>query len=323
MNIFTQMRQLVSVGRLIRAALFLGSVVYGSIMVVGGRFIVFFYRDWLTRVPDPKPINTYTYEDIQFKTADGITLHGWFIRSHHNPTNRTLVVLHGWQCTRARMIEYVRLFVDAGYHVLTYDQRGHGASEIAMITFGPAEGRDLLAAINYAKTRPDVNPDLIGAFGLSMGGSAIIHAAAEQPDLFKAVIFEGPFACSYDIARHIIESSMNYFLALTVEAALTAGVKLWSMGRLSHSTPSEYVSKLVTPLMIIYGEDDHVVPPYSAKRFIDAAPLTAEIWITPAGKHTQALDFYPAEFRRRVLGFFAQHMTEQPNFAPYQEKIAA
>ena len=86
--------------------------------------------------------------------------------------------------------KHTRMLVEHGYGVLLFDRRGEGASEGDPNTFGWVGDRDLHAATDYLHSRPDVDPERIGAIGLSVGGEMLIHAAAHS-DAFKAVVSEG------------------------------------------------------------------------------------------------------------------------------------
>ena len=73
---------------------------------------------------------------------------------------------------------------DAGYHVLLFDLRHHGESGRgrAPLTYGPRETRDYIGAVNYLRSRPDVDGQRIGALGTSMGGNTIIMGTSQcQP----------------------------------------------------------------------------------------------------------------------------------------------
>ena len=86
------------------------------------------------------------YEDVTFKTADGVTLSGWLIKGG---TNKVIIQSHfGVQCSRCgftiegkgmmekslwnsdiHFLNQVKYLVEAGYSVLMYDMRNHGDSE--------------------------------------------------------------------------------------------------------------------------------------------------------------------------------------------------
>ena len=86
--------------------------------------------------------------------------------------------------------KHTRMLVEHGYGVLLFDRRGEGASEGDPNVFGWVGDRDLHAATDYLRSRPDVDASRIGAIGLSVGGEMLIHAAAHS-DAFKAIVSEG------------------------------------------------------------------------------------------------------------------------------------
>ena len=59
-----------------------------------------------------------------------------------------------------------------------FDFRYFGESEGAYTTAGLLETRDVQAAVEYVKSRSDVNPERIGAMGFSMSASAFHSDAA-------------------------------------------------------------------------------------------------------------------------------------------------
>lgn len=68
----------------------------------------------------------------------------------------------------------------AGYAVLRFDFRGCGVSGAprGQMYIGSEWPQDLRAAITYLETRPEVDPNRIGAVGSSMGGAVTLFTAA-------------------------------------------------------------------------------------------------------------------------------------------------
>ena len=83
-----------------------------------------------------------------------------------------------------------RMLVRHGYGVLLFDRRGEGESEGDPNIFGWQGERDVHAAVDYLRSRADVDPDRIGGIGLSVGGEMMIEAAAESDGL-AAIVSEG------------------------------------------------------------------------------------------------------------------------------------
>ena len=123
------------------------------------------------------------YEEVSFRSSDGLRLEGWFIPSRNGAT---VIAFPG----RSGPQKHTRMLVEHGYGVLLFDRRGEGASEGDPNAFGWVGDRDLHAATDYLRSRPDVDASRIGAIGLSVGGEMLIHAAAHS-DAFKAVVSEG------------------------------------------------------------------------------------------------------------------------------------
>lgn len=83
---------------------------------------------------------------------------------------------HGWGGSRTRAAGPVQAFLDAGYGVLSFDQRGFGESGGKAHVENPAiEGRDVQRLIRFIARRPWVRKDApgdprLGAIGGSYGG---------------------------------------------------------------------------------------------------------------------------------------------------------
>ena len=71
-------------------------------------------------------------------------------------------------------------------HVIAVDQRGHGRSEKPPITRWEVFGRDLVALVRELGLR-----DVVGV-GHSMGGCAMVEAAAVCPDRFRSLVLIDP-----------------------------------------------------------------------------------------------------------------------------------
>ncbi|HEX2785700.1 MAG TPA: alpha/beta fold hydrolase, partial [Ilumatobacteraceae bacterium] len=119
-----------------------------------------------------------SYADATFETTDGFVLTGWYVPS----TNRSaIVLLHGASSTRTSVLDQAVVLARHGYGVLMFDARGHGRSDGRAMEFGWYGDRDVLAAIDYLQTRPDVDRDRLGVVGMSMGGEEAIGAMATDP----------------------------------------------------------------------------------------------------------------------------------------------
>ena len=101
-----------------------------------------------------------------------------------------VVVLHGLGGTRGSVADISTGFADAGYAVLSYDARGHGASGGDVTLAGPREVADLRAVRNALAARPNVSDTKIGAWGISYGGGQIWNALAAGVPFAAAEVVE-------------------------------------------------------------------------------------------------------------------------------------
>ena len=145
------------------------------------------------------------YESVSFPTSDGLTLRGWFIPAsqpacHLNRSGQgemardtcaTILVGHGYPFDRAKTSFGMRSSCIPAFICSYLIFRYFGESEGAYTTAGLLETRDVQAAIDYVKSRSDVNPERIGAMGFSMSASAFI--LTRHPDV-KAIVADSPYA---------------------------------------------------------------------------------------------------------------------------------
>src|SRR5207248_10455811 len=89
-----------------------------------------------------------------------------------------VVVAHGYMADQNIMSSIARSLARAGYGVLTFDFRGHGANT------HPFEGEldgDLDAALDWAGRSPDVDGSRVVLLGHSMGAEAALEFASRDP----------------------------------------------------------------------------------------------------------------------------------------------
>ena len=120
------------------------------------------------------------YERVTVTTSDSLELAGSYVPSK----NRAAVILF----PGATRSNEARMLIRHGYGVLLLDPRGQGRSEGDTVRW--AGDRDLLGAVDFLRSRADVDPHRIGGFGFSVGGEILLEAAAQSNGL-KAVVSEG------------------------------------------------------------------------------------------------------------------------------------
>lgn len=249
----------------------------------------------------PEPVFDVPYEDVVVRAADGAELTGWYVPSR----NGAAVITLGMSRDSPR--EEAAMLARRGYGVLLYDPRGWGGSDGDPHAFGWEGHHDVLAAVAYLRARPDVAPGRIGALGLSVGGEVAITAAAASPDI-AAVVSEGAGERS---VRETRETDSGW-LAVPFQAVVTGALAVFSDGGpppgLADLTP------LIAPrpLLLVAGEDGQPGERELNPVYHRAAGPTATLWVVPGSPHIGGLETQPAEYERRVAGFFDDALGVSP-----------
>jgi len=118
--------------------------------------------------------------DIELDSNGGAKIGGWLLRIDERLENRRPLVLlfHGNAGHRGGRIAWYTLLSQIGCDVLAIDYQGYGDSE-GVPTQSAIEA-DAAAAWDYAETELGYRPDEILVMGISLGGAAAVHVAAQQ-----------------------------------------------------------------------------------------------------------------------------------------------
>ena len=225
------------------------------------------------------------YEPVDFTSADGTPLHGWFI--HAKNTRRpkaTVVFSHGNSGSIGYHLGFVAWLAESGFNVMLYDYRGFGKSG------GTVERRgminDVKAAFRYVSTRSDVDANRLVSFGHSLGGAKSITALAEAPVKgLRAIIIDGTFA-SYQAMARII------------------GGKLGASVVTDEFSPKDFVSKLSpVPLLVVHGTRDEVVPVSQGRELFDAAAEPKTLFEVKTGRHGNSLSGDNGAYRKKLVAW--------------------
>ena len=235
------------------------------------------------------------YEEVSFKTSDGLTLEGWYIPSK----NRAAVIAFAGRKGPQRP---ARMLARHGYGVLLFDRRGEGESDGDPNIFGWKGERDVHAAIAFLQQRPDVDPERIGGIGLSVGGEMMIEAAAESNGL-KAVVSEGAGIRSIRESLAVPDTRKRIEGSL-VHAVVTPAVAVFSNGMPPPSLEDLAADVTPTPLFLIYAVPGQGGEAELSELFYESAREPKSIWRVPGAGHTGGIEAQPAEYERRVVGFF-------------------
>lgn len=202
-------------------------------------------------------------EEVRFETADGLTLHGWFVPAAGGADRATVLVFNGNAGNRSYRAPLAAALARRGYSVLLFDYRGYGGnpgrpSERGLL----ADGR---AARSWLESRPAADRRRLVFFGESLGAAVALAVAVERPP--AALVLRSPFTSLTDVGRrHYPFLPVGWLLA--------------------DRYPSiERIAGLDSPLLVIAGERDRIVPPDQSRALFEAAPVRRKRFLSLPGGH--------------------------------------
>jgi hypothetical protein len=117
------------------------------------------------------------YKRVEFTTYDSTTLRGNLYYAAQAPRRAPIVIfVHGIGLLKEQYLEnWFRHFVQAGYHVLTYDNRSFGQSDgLPRENFDwILQAEDFIDAVTYARGLAEVDPDKVFGWGVAHAGGLI------------------------------------------------------------------------------------------------------------------------------------------------------
>jgi dienelactone hydrolase len=243
------------------------------------------------RATVPTAVLGAPYEQVEFTTADGLHLKGWYIRSR----NRAAVISFPG---RASSQKRAKLLARHGYGVLLFDRRGEGESEGDPNAFGWQGVRDIPAAVAFLQRQPDVDPGRIGGIGLSVGGEMMIEAAADSSDL-RAIVSEGASARSV----RDVSANGSGWQELIGNSVATAATSVFT-NNLPPPTLKSLVPEISGATFFVYGEHGQPAERPANHGFYAAATGHKAIWEVPGSGHIGGTEAQPKEYERRITEFF-------------------
>lgn len=255
------------------------------------------------------------HETVEFATADGVRLRGWFVPAPGGASGRTIIFCHGWGSDRGEMLRDTWFMAEKGFNLFYFDFRASGESKGSVSSVGYLETRDFDAAYEFLKANRPHAVESVGVFGTSMGGSVAIYAAAKYPELV-CLLAENTFL-SYN--RVVANWSWR---RLKVPYYPLVALTLFFVRRKLKLDPEPYsplynAGRVKMPTMFINGDNDDLVSETDAKALFELCPSEKkQFWVIAGASHAKCAEVGGEVYRGRVAAFFSEFMP-----APAEEAL--
>jgi uncharacterized protein len=228
------------------------------------------------------------FEQVYFKSTDSTLLSGWFIPAEGvaspEEAKGTVIHMHGNAQNMTVQWQFAEWMPARGYNLFVFDYRGYGQSHGKPEPKGVFE--DAIAALNYARSRSDIDTGRLFVFGQSLGGMLAIAASGASPQGVRAVLAEAPFHSYSALADDRTPGEGQL-----VDPAYCA---------------TTYVARLSPiPLLLIHGTNDKVVP-YSHSEMLLAEAIEPKQLVTvEGGEHLDIMtEHYGTTYQDMMIDFF-------------------
>jgi len=270
-------------------------------------------------------MNVLCRESVTIKSI-GINLAGTLFLADSYKPSPVLIICHGAGEFKENYFDLCEYLTERGVSSLALDMHGHGASGGERFHVNISDWvADIGAAVEFLRHNPKVDAERIAAFGLSSGGTAILEAALVNPRLKALIALDATVRNSLPMG-HTLFFKLLIGIARIKRALtgsdwripllkLSGGLHLASdpdIDRELQCHPKvlepfmafplpggaqaffvntiRRVGAIAVPTLVIWGEDDKVDPPETARQLFAALKCKKDLQIIPGSGHMGHLD---------------------------------
>ncbi|MGH8279507.1 MAG: alpha/beta hydrolase family protein [Gammaproteobacteria bacterium] len=260
------------------------------------------------------PAQMAPMQPIEFKTRDGLTIHGYLTlplgKSRDlpmivNPHGGPFGIRDDWGFDPE-----VQLLAAHGYAVLQIEYRGSGGYGAAFQTAGYRQwgGKmedDLYDGTEWAVQQGIADPKRLCIYGGSYGGYAAIEAVVKYPELFRCAV---GYAGVYDLVR--LRDRAHTLRGQLLEPFMQNTVGTDTAWLVAHS-PADNAGKIKAALFLAHGGADPTVPIAQADEMRAALDKLGKkyLWLYyPKEGHGFFKLDHKVAFYTEMLAFFDQYI---------------
>ena len=299
-------------------------------------YLMFAYRgagDLLnpTRKPVVRTPKEYglDYEDIEFRSTDGINLNGWLIPGKSNFQHERVIILphamnfnrHGWWPTRRIESLYHQPDVDflpiakalnhSGYSILMFDLGNHGESDgRKMCGVGLNEYQDIAGAVEYVGHRYREDSPRIGIIAFCLGANSTIIAMSKARERMRDVVF---LVLIQPVTPRVFlrgfTKSVYTRLALLL-IPVTERLYRWRGGYdLDEMSPQNYAGDINVPTLHVQAKEDNWTTLSDVRSIYDRIGGPKELWLIEGKMKRFDTYVYLGKQPDRIIDFASRHFS--------------
>lgn len=246
------------------------------------------------------------WEKVWVTAPDGTALRGTYIENAE-PTNETVILIHGLFQNRSMCLPYIGMYRNLGYNVLLIDLRGHGESGGSHTDWGLSEEGDMDAWMQWLKAK---NSHMkIGLHGVSLGAAmSLLYAGGEHGKDLAFVVADSSYGNIIDLGREkLLDAHADQWAIRGYEILdpFFQAAMWYHTGKIvSDIEPAQAVKQITVPVLFLHGSDDRLVPVKTAKSLYDnCQSLHKDIYIFGQSGHAVGIATNKDEYIHTVTDF--------------------
>lgn len=252
---------------------------------------------------------------VHFQSKDGTPVAGYLFKPpdyKQGVRYPTVLWIHGGPVEQydAEFNFRSQLLAANGYVVLNVNPRGSSGygqkfSQAIFADWGNKDYEDVMAAVDYAIAQGIADPQRLGVGGWSYGG-ILTNNVITKTDRFRAAISgasEFLYISNWGHDQYVKDWELELGLPWKTRA-------LWE--KLS---PFNYVEKIVTPTLVMGGQEDWNVPINNSEQLYQSLKRlgrTTQLVVYPGEFHEFTKPSYLKDRSERYLAWYAQYVKGEP-----------
>jgi hypothetical protein len=244
-----------------------------------------------------------SYIPLSFADRSGGEHEGWLLLGLRGAP--VIILCPGYDSNRSDLLSLGSILRDNHFNVYLFNFHGPKAKEV-ISNLGPRQASDLLAAIKAVTAQPDVNPNRVGLFGMSVGGYAAL-VAAEVNSKVKALGVDTTYSTPEQMfnsqVEHLLGGSTGIFHVVT-----EAEFHIATIGGGSYDMPGDLPKLAGIPKLFIVGRDN---PPLAAmtEDLYNQAPQPKRLLVMEHSESGFAIEAEKKEYEDQILTFFLENLS--------------
>lgn len=196
---------------------------------------------------------------------------------------KLLVLLHGRMGRKEYLLRVAERYCALGFICVIPDLPAHGESTFATNGFGVAEHERGLVATVADEVMQHLGRELpVSLWGMSMGGSFAMQAAADDPEKWEGIVLVSTF----DSLESLLDEKLDNRVYSTLAKPF---VRFRGRFDISDADSIQAAAKIKAPVFLVHGDADKLISIKRAEGLYNSLKVQKDFMTVEGGTHQNVL----------------------------------